>query len=73
MLQLNIKTDNLAFQAGEGYEVARILRKLATKIENDLKFSEVCQPLRDLNGATVGYYKTWSETEPLDEDQSNSR
>ncbi len=68
MLKLKINTDNQAFQPGEGYEVARILRKLATKIENDIKFSEVCQPLKDISGNTVGYYKTWTETEPLDEE-----
>ena len=68
MLQLTIKTENVAFQPSEGYEVARILKELATKIENDLKFTELCQPLRDLNGNTVGYYKTWTETAPLDDE-----
>jgi hypothetical protein len=68
MLQLTIKTENLAFQPSEGYEVARILKELATKIENDLNFTELCQPLRDLNGNTVGYYKTWTETTPLDDE-----
>ena len=57
MLKLKLETDNQAFNQ-EGQEVARILRDLADRLENLDKLQECQQPLRDLNGALVGYYKT---------------
>jgi len=60
MLKLKIKTDNQAFNQ-EGQEVARILRALADRLENLDKLQECQLPLRDLNGATVGYYQTWTD------------
>ena len=60
MLKLKIETDNQAFDQ-EGQEVARILRGLADRLENLDKLQECQQPLRDLNGATVGYYQTWTD------------
>ena len=59
MLKLKIETDNQAFDQ-EGQEVARILRGLADKLEHLDKLQECQLPLRDLNGATVGYYQTWT-------------
>ena len=60
MLKLKINSDNQAFDL-EGQEVARILRGLADRLENLDKLQECQQPLRDLNGATVGYYQTWTD------------
>ena len=59
MLKLKINSENAAFDQ-EGQEVARILRDLADRLENLDKLQECQQPLRDLNGNTVGYYQTWS-------------
>lgn len=55
-----IKADNDAFKdygaGGESYEVARILRELADRIEGHPHFSDGhAQPLRDYNGNEVGW------------------
>ena len=71
MLKLKLETDNQAFDQ-EGQEVARILRGLADRLENLVKLQECQQPLRDLNGATVGYYKTWSDQDDQEERQVSS-
>ena len=60
MLKLKINSDNQAFDQ-EGQEVARILRDLADRLENLAKLQECQLPLRDINGATVGYYQTWTD------------
>jgi tRNA-dihydrouridine synthase len=60
MLKLKINSENAAFDQ-EGQEVARILRGLADHLENLDKLQECQQPLRDLNGNLVGYYKTWTD------------
>ena len=61
MLKVKINTDNQAFSCQEGTEVARILRLLADRLENLDKLQECQLPLRDVNGATVGYYQTWTD------------
>ena len=71
MLKLKINTENQAFDQ-EGQEVARILRCLADRLENLDKLQECQQPLRDLNGALVGYYKTWSDQDDQEERQVSS-
>ena len=71
MLKLKLETDNQAFNQ-EGHEVARILRGLADRLENLDKLQECQQPLRDLNGALVGYYKTWSDQDDQEERQVSS-
>ena len=71
MLKLKLETDNQAFNQ-EGQEVARILRLLADRLENLDKLQECQQPLRDLNGALVGYYKTWSDQDDQEERQVSS-
>ena len=71
MLKLKINTENQAFDQ-EGQEVARILRDLADRLENLDKLQECQQPLRDLNGALVGYYKTWSDQDDQEERQVSS-
>ena len=71
MLKLKLETDNQAFNQ-EGQEVARILRGLADRLENLDKLQECQQPLRDLNGALVGYYKTWSAQAAQEERQVSS-
>ena len=71
MLKLKINSDNQAFDL-EGQEVARILRGLADRLENLDKLQECQQPLRDLNGALVGYYKTWSDQDDQEERQVSS-
>tara|TARA_R100000773_G_C4152192_1_gene73753 strand:- start:26 stop:313 length:288 start_codon:yes stop_codon:yes gene_type:complete len=71
MLKLKLETDNQAFNQ-EGQEVARILRLLADRLENLDKLQECQQPLRDLNGNLVGYYKTWSDQDDQEERQVSS-
>ena len=62
MLQVKMETGNAAFADGnEGAEAARILRKVADQIEQESKLSESCRPVRELNGNTIGYFKTWTE------------
>ena len=60
MFRIKIDTDNQAFNQ-EGQEVARILRGLADQVEHLDKLQKCRLPLRDLNGNTVGYCKTWSD------------
>ena len=71
MLKLKINTGNQAFDQ-EGQEVARILRGLADRLENLDKLQECQQPLRDLNGNLVGYYKTCSDQDDQEERQVSS-
>ena len=71
MLKLKINSDNQAFDQ-EGQEVARILRDLADRLENLDKLQECQLPLRDLNGATVGYYQTWTDQDDQEERQVSS-
>jgi len=49
--KLEIETDNAAFEDGPESEVARILRALAARIENEFCMS---QPVFDINGNRVG-------------------
>ena len=71
MLKIKINTDNQAFDL-EGQEVARILRGLADRLENLDKLQECQQPLRDLNGHTVGYYQTWTDQDDQEQHQVSS-
>jgi len=74
MFRIKLDTDNQAFDQ-EGQEVARILRDLADRLENLDKLQECQQPLRDLNGNTVGYYQTSTDqlTQQRSNDQANAR
>lgn len=55
-VKITIKTDNAAFEGGPSFEVARILRELADRIEGHPHFSAGhCQPLHDYNGNQVGW------------------
>lgn len=57
--RVEIETDSAAFDDdGAGHEVARILRKLAERIEN----GHTSAILRDVNGNRVGF-ATFSEEE----------
>lgn len=49
---LSINTSNAAFDDYEAHEVARILRELAQRLENNGMESEII--LRDINGNKVG-------------------
>jgi hypothetical protein len=49
-IKITINTGNSAFEGGEGYELARILRGLADKLENGSEPSK----LMDINGNSVG-------------------
>lgn len=54
MFKLEIDTGNAAFEdEGKGYEIARILRDLAAKVENGADSGSV----RDLNGNKVGTFE----------------
>jgi len=50
MFKLTIKTGNAAFDGREAYEVARILRDIANRID----YAELKPLVRDSNGQTVG-------------------
>jgi hypothetical protein len=54
MITITIKTGNAAFEDGEGYEVARILRELAERIEDQPNLHNTYIPLMDYNGNKVG-------------------
>ncbi len=54
---IEINTDNAAFEDDAGAEVARILRELATRYENEGFFafhSSGDRTIRDINGNVVG-------------------
>lgn len=54
---IKVKMDNAAFSEGNGAELARILRVLARRIEdNDLSKGDDAL-LRDYNGNCVGEFK----------------
>lgn len=48
-------TTNDAFADEPGQEIARILRDLADKIEENGLVEDVVQRIRDINGARVGF------------------
>ncbi len=57
MITIEIETDNDAFgqsAPARRHEVARILKNLASKIEQDMAYDDM--KLRDINGNTVGKY-----------------
>lgn len=57
MITITIETENAAFTEGWGYEVARILRKLADQVENEtdtLALVRLHLPIMDYNGNRVG-------------------
>lgn len=56
MFQLKIDTDNAAFEDDPGFEVARILRRIADKLENGEDFSKF-RTVLDVNGNDVGRAK----------------
>lgn len=54
MFSLKFKTDNAVFQDGnKPYEIARILREIADKIEDGQTEGNI----RDINGNTTGSFK----------------
>lgn len=53
MFKLEIKTGNEAFSDHPHLEIARILKKLAERLEND-GFDEMYCTLVDINGNSVG-------------------
>jgi hypothetical protein len=54
-IHIEIETDNAAFEGGNaGREVSRILRELATKLEDWPGENEWAIGLRDFNGNKVG-------------------
>jgi hypothetical protein len=59
---LEIKMDNAAFEDDPSYEVARILKETAKRIEGHPHFSPGHeQPLHDVNGNTVGCFDVWAD------------
>ena len=54
---IRIGMENAAFSEGnEGTELARILRKLADRIESAGEAPRCFENIRDVNGNTVGQY-----------------
>lgn len=53
-LEIEIQMDNAAFEDNSGSEAARILRKLADRIDGESCTHGDVTPLIDLNGNRVG-------------------
>ncbi len=51
---IKIEMDNAAFEEENGREIARILRKLAARVENQNVMDGYQFPLIDVNGNKVG-------------------
>jgi hypothetical protein len=62
MLQITIETNNAAFDDNVPQETARVLRKLADKIENGIGSHLDRGVLIDANGASCGIWD-WTITE----------
>ena len=60
-MKIELSMDNAAFGEAAGMEAARILRKLADRIEYDILVSDVFVPLQDVNGNRVGYAEVEGE------------
>jgi len=54
MIRIQIETDNEAFTDCAGFEVARILRKLADKVQDWPGANDFSIALMDVNGNKVG-------------------
>ena len=60
MIRIEINTDNAAFDGSHvGAEVVRILRDLATTIEEDGLYYQHEEDIRDINGNIVGSIATF--------------
>ncbi|MDP9192344.1 MAG: hypothetical protein M3P06_11655 [Acidobacteriota bacterium] len=55
-VSIKFKTSNAAFEDGKGYEVARILRRIAQELEDSDGRSGSQVTIRDANGNTIGTY-----------------
>lgn len=60
-LTIYFEMDNSAFEDCEGWEAARILRKLAEKIEDWQTIEIGKEPIRDSNGNTIGLFQVVEE------------
>jgi hypothetical protein len=49
-------TDNAAFADGKTAEIARILREIADKVEENGLIEDMPGRIKDVNGARVGFY-----------------
>lgn len=56
-LKITIKMDNAAFEPSQEIEAARILKKVASEVENGLLFGSWTFNLIDINGNLVGEAK----------------
>ena len=56
---IKIDCDNAAFEECTGVEVARIIRDAAERIDGRPLCEGNSQPLRDVNGNTVGHFDVW--------------
>lgn len=61
-ITLTIQCDNAAFEPEPEYEIARILRELADKIESNV-LEEISCGLHDINGNNVGNLHVINEPE----------
>lgn len=60
VIQINIATDNAAFEPDWQHEVSRILKRLAEKLDNGLDEDTI---LRDINGNRAGELLLSTENE----------
>ena len=56
-LELKIGCDNAAFEENPRAEVARILREVADKLDDNPSYADFYETLRDINGNDVGRVK----------------
>lgn len=54
MFKLKIRTDNAAFEDGAPQELARVLRKLADRLDQTAAGEDDGGTVRDVNGNLVG-------------------
>ena len=57
MFTLTIETDNEAFSADPGAEIARIMQTVGHALINAPSRVDTCGKLRDINGNTVGKWE----------------
>ena len=55
-VSIKFKTSNEAFSEGKGFEVARILRRIAQELEDNDGKTGTAVNIRDVNGNTIGSY-----------------
>jgi len=61
-IKINIKMDNAAFEDSNGIELARILRRLADRVDETERKDGDGEYLFDKNGNRVGHWEVTEDT-----------